>query len=70
LKLGVVANMLFGWLIPGLRMVTRSNVEAISRMKVVSNKKIKERLGYEFIPLEDTIDFHLKNYINDKKLKK
>jgi len=70
LNLGVLANTLFGWLIPQLRMVTRSNVEAISRMKIVSNQKIKERLGYQFIPLEETIDFHLKNYINDKKAKK
>lgn len=69
LTMGVLANMLFGWLIPKLKMVTKSNVEAISRMKIVSNKKIKERLNYTFIPLEETIDFHLKNYINDKKAK-
>lgn len=70
LNMGILANTLFGWLIPKLRMVTRSNVEAISGMNIVSNKKVKERLNYTFIPLEETIDFHLKNYINDKKLKK
>ncbi|SMP25089.1 NAD-dependent epimerase/dehydratase family protein [Chryseobacterium profundimaris] len=69
LTMGVLANMLFGWLIPKLKMVTKSNVEAISRMKTISNKKVKERLNYTFIPLEETIDFHLKNYINDKKAK-
>lgn len=69
LNMGIVANMLFGWLIPQLKMVTKSNVEAISRMKTISNKKVKERLNYTFIPLEETIDFHLKNYINDKKAK-
>lgn len=69
LNMGIVANMLFGWLIPQLKMVTKSNVEAISRMKIISNKKVKERLNYTFIPLEETIDFHLKNYINDKKAK-
>lgn len=70
LNMGILANTLFGWLIPKLRMVTRSNVEAISGMNIVSNKKVRERLNYTFIPLEQTIDFHLKNYINDKKLKK
>jgi len=69
LTIGIVANTLFGWLIPQLKMVTKSNVEAISRMNIVSNSKIKERLNYIFIPLEETIDFHLKNYINDKKAK-
>lgn len=67
LTMGIVANMLFGWLIPQLKMVTKSNVEAISQMKTISHKKVKERLNYTFIPLEETIDFHLKNYINDKK---
>ncbi len=70
LNMGILANSLLGWLIPKLRMVTRSNVEAISGMKIISNRKVKERLNYTFIPLEETIDFHLKNYINDKKLKK
>lgn len=70
LNMGITANLFFGWLIPSLKMVTRSNVEAISRMKTISNRKIKERLGYTFIPLEETIDFHLKNYINDKNAKK
>lgn len=70
LNMGIVANMLFGWLIPPLRMVTKSNVEAISNMEIISNKKVKERLNYTFIPLEETINFHLKNYINDKKVNK
>ena len=70
LNLGIVANTLFGWLIPPLRMATRANVEAVSAMNHISNRKIRERLQYEFIPLEETVDFHLRNYINDKKLKK
>ncbi|MFC3161146.1 Nucleoside-diphosphate-sugar epimerase [Chryseobacterium arachidis] len=70
LNLGVFANVLLGWLIPPLRMVTRSNVKAISSMNIVSNKKIKEKLNYQFIPLTESIDFHLNNYITDQKLKK
>ena len=69
LNIGVLANTLFGWLIPALRMATRSNVKAISEMNIVSNEKIKSRLNYQFIPLTESIDFHLNNYINDKKIK-
>ncbi|WBV52486.1 NAD-dependent epimerase/dehydratase family protein [Chryseobacterium gambrini] len=69
LNIGVLANTLFGWLIPALRMTTRSNVKSISEMNTVSNEKIKSRLNYQFIPLSESIDFHLNNYINDKKIK-
>lgn len=69
LNIGVLANTLFGWLIPTLRMATRSNVKSISKMNTVSNEKIKSRLNYQFIPLSESIDFHLNNYINDKKIK-
>ncbi|PTT72532.1 MULTISPECIES: NAD-dependent epimerase/dehydratase family protein [unclassified Chryseobacterium] len=69
LNIGVLANTLFGWFIPALRMATRSNVKSISEMNTVSNEKIKSRLNYQFIPLPESIDFHLNNYINDKKIK-
>ncbi|WP_394665323.1 NAD-dependent epimerase/dehydratase family protein [uncultured Chryseobacterium sp.] len=69
LNIGVLANTLFGWFIPALRMATRSNVKSISEMNTVSNEKIKRRLNYQFIPLSESIDFHLNNYINDKKIK-
>lgn len=69
LNIGVLANTLFGWFIPALRMATRSNVKSISEMNTVSNEKIKSRLNYQFIPLSESIDFHLNNYINDKKIK-
>lgn len=69
LNIGVLANTLFGWFIPALRMATRSNVKSISEMNTVSNEKIKSRLNYQFIPLTESVDFHLNNYINDKKIK-
>jgi nucleoside-diphosphate-sugar epimerase len=69
LNIGVLANTLFGWFIPALRMATRSNVKSISEMNTVSNEKIKSRLNYQFISLTESIDFHLNNYINDKKIK-
>jgi len=70
LNLGRVANILFGWLIPKLRMVTKSNIEAITSFNTISNQKIKQKIDYQFISVEESIDFHLNNYINDKKLKK
>lgn len=70
LNIGRLANILFGWLIPSLRIITKSNIEAISALNVISNQKITKKLEYQFIPLKESIDFHLKNYINDKKQKK
>lgn len=70
LNIGRIANILFGWLIPKLKMVTKSNIEAISSFNTISNQKVKEKLNYQFIPVKESIDFHLNNYINDKKLKK
>ncbi|GEN76456.1 NAD-dependent epimerase/dehydratase family protein [Chryseobacterium hagamense] len=69
LNAGRWANILFGWLIPPLRMITKTNIEAISNLHVVSNQKIKETLDYQFIPVTESIDFHLNNYMNDKKMK-
>ncbi|KQR92475.1 NAD-dependent epimerase [Chryseobacterium sp. Leaf180] len=62
-------NVFFGWLIPPLRMASKSNIEAVLAETRISNKKIKETLNYEFIPVSESIDFHLKNYINDKNVK-
>lgn len=70
LNIGKWANILLGWLIPKLRMATESNIEAISSFNTISNHKVTEKLNYQFIPIQESIDFHLNNYINDKKLKK
>lgn len=70
LNAGRLANILFGWFIPKLRIVTRSNIESVTSFNTISNQKIKEELDYQFIPVKESIDFHLNNYINDKKLKK
>ncbi|PJJ67585.1 NAD-dependent epimerase/dehydratase family protein [Chryseobacterium geocarposphaerae] len=69
LNIGWLANIFFGWLIPSLRIITKSNIESISALNVISNRKIKDRLDYQFIPLSESVDFHLNNYINDKTLK-
>ncbi|WP_312090771.1 NAD-dependent epimerase/dehydratase family protein [Chryseobacterium sp.] len=68
LNFGRILNILFGWLVPSLRMITKTNIDAITSMTVISNHKIKEKLNYQFIPIKESIAFHLNNYINDKKL--
>lgn len=67
LKVAYVANILLGWLLPKLRLVTQANIEAVENFTPVSNEKIKKKLGYQFIPVDESLDFHYKNYINDKK---
>jgi dihydroflavonol-4-reductase len=65
LNVGYVLNLLLGWLIPPLRLLNRINIQAVTSHHLLSNNKIKERLDYQFIPITESIDFHLKNYIKD-----
>ncbi|WP_027377772.1 NAD-dependent epimerase/dehydratase family protein [Kaistella palustris] len=67
LEIGRIINFFFGWLFPQLRLLTKVNVEAVTSHHEVSSKKLRERLGYKFIPVSESIDFHLKNYISHKK---
>lgn len=67
LNLGRWLNIFFGWLFPKLKMATKVNIESVSSISIISNKKVKETLGYDFISVQESIDFHLNNYINDKK---
>ena len=65
LNVGYVLNLLLGWLITPLRLLNRINIQAVTSHHLLSNNKIKERLDYQFIPITESIDFHLKNYIKD-----
>lgn len=67
LNLGRLINNLFGWIFPKLRMANKVNVDSVCSFNRISNQKIKERLNYQFIPVEESIDFHLKNYIKDRR---
>lgn len=67
LKLGIIFNFFLGWLISPLRMANRANVESVSEFNKISNKKIKEKLSYEFISVEESLDFHLGNYKKSRK---
>ena len=65
LNVGYVLNLLLGWLLPPLRLLNRINIQAVTSHHLLSNNKIKDRLDYQFIPITESIDFHLKNYIKD-----
>ena len=66
LNMAYGANVLFGWLFPVLRMASKINLDTVSSNKLLSNKKIKEKLGYKFIPVEESLKFHLENYKKSK----
>lgn len=67
LNIGYFVNMILGWLFPKLRMMSKVNLETVTSHHIVSNQKIRKELDYEFIPVFDSLDFHLTNYISDKK---
>ncbi len=67
LMVGRVLNFLFGWLFSPLGMVDKVNTESVTTFSTVSNNKIVETLGFKFIPVSESINFHLGNYRTDKK---
>ncbi|MPT32284.1 NAD-dependent epimerase/dehydratase family protein [Epilithonimonas hungarica] len=60
-------SMIFGWFIPILKLGNKTNVETVKSDSKITNKKIRETLGYEFIPIDESVDFHLKNYTESLK---
>lgn len=67
LKLVKILNFLLGWLISKLRVANKVNIKSVSIFTPISNEKIRKYLDYTFIPISESIDFHLKNYLDDKK---
>ncbi len=55
-------SAIFGWFIPILKLGNKTNVETIKSDSKITNKKIREILDYEFIPIDESVNFHLKNY--------
>ena len=70
LKVGVFLNAILGWLISPLKMANKVNVQSVTEFNKISNKKIKEKLNYEFISVEESLAFHLENYKKDKSFNK
>lgn len=67
LKVGVFLNAILGWLISPLKMANKVNVQSVTEFNKISNKKIKEKLHYEFISVEESLAFHLENYKKERK---
>lgn len=67
LKIVQVFAILFGWLFPALRMVNKVSIDTVDGLSNISNKKIRQTLGCDFIPVTESLDFHLENYISDLK---
>ena len=68
LNIGYVFNLLFGWLFPALKLMNKINIEAVTSHHKISNRKIVEKLDYKFISMEESLEFHLNNYIDDKEI--
>ena len=68
LKTGVFLNSILGWLISPLKMANKVNVQSVTEFNKISNKKIKEKLNYQFISVEESLAFHLENYIKRKEV--
>lgn len=65
LKIGVVLNFFLGWLIKSLKMLNSVNVKSVSYKSEISNAKILNTLNFKFIPVFESLNFHLKNYLKD-----
>ena len=68
LNLGYFLNLLLGWLFPALKLMNKINIEAVTSHHKISNKKIVGKLHHQFIPIDESLEFHLINYKNDKKI--
>lgn len=68
LKIGVFLNAILGWLISPLKMANKVNVQSVTEFNKISNKKIKEKLNYKFIPVEESLAFHVENYLKRKEV--
>lgn len=66
LNIGRILNGLFGWAFPTLKMATKVNIDAVCNAFPYSSEKVKKNLDYTFIPVSESLDFHLNNYIKDK----
>jgi nucleoside-diphosphate-sugar epimerase len=67
LKVAVFLNSILGWLISPLKMANKVNIKSVTEFNKISNQKIKEKLNYEFISVEESLAFHVENYIKSNK---
>lgn len=60
----------FGMIFKKLKLFSKQNIQMLSSQSKYSNEKIKKYINQDFIPIDKSIEFHLKNYLEDKKNKK
>jgi nucleoside-diphosphate-sugar epimerase len=66
LEIGVALNFFFGWLVSPLQMANKVNIKSVTEFNKISNRKIKEKLNFEFISVEESLAFHVENYKDSK----
>lgn len=66
-RIAPIISFLFGWIFSGLKLLSKTNIQAVKTESKISNKKIVDLLNYQFISVSDSIDFHLQNYLSDRK---
>ncbi|MDO5615583.1 MAG: NAD-dependent epimerase/dehydratase family protein [Cruoricaptor ignavus] len=66
LNLIILIAELFGWLVPSFKIINKNNIKSVTTFNKISNKKIKEKLGFNFIPISESIRFHLNHYKGKK----
>jgi len=58
-----------GFIFLKLSLLNKSNIKTVISNNKSSNEKVKNILNYKFISINESIDFHLKNYLKYKSLK-
>ncbi len=59
----------FGFIFPRLKLMNKANINAVTSNINITNQKIRRRLNFDFIPVKESIDFHLENYLADQSFK-
>lgn len=67
LKLAVGLNFLLGWLIPPLRMLNSVNIKALCSQNKESSEQFKNEFDFDFIPIEESLSYHVQHFKNKEK---
>lgn len=67
LNIGRFLNIFSGGLVPKLRMLTTHNIEFLTSSQNISNNKVATLLNYHFIPVRESLLFHINHFLSEKK---
>lgn len=70
LNAGRILNFLTGGILPGLRLLSGPNIEFLSTYQKIAGSKLGKLLNYNFIPVQNSVDFHIGNIMESKRNKK